>query len=106
MDIGFAFHIKILHVPSREGFKTKTTVTIRGQTIIPAQIRKAHHIAPNTQEVVQVDSSPRDPKAMYTRDNGMAVQGRAIIGRMGSGISTNKVFFTTTPKVHNEKEDA
>jgi N-dimethylarginine dimethylaminohydrolase len=34
-------------------------------------------------EVVDVDGSPRDPKAMYTRDNGMAIQGGAIIARMG-----------------------
>jgi N-dimethylarginine dimethylaminohydrolase len=35
-------------------------------------------------EVVYVDGSPRDPKAMYTRDNGMAVRGGMIIGRMGA----------------------
>lgn len=34
-------------------------------------------------EVVHVDGSERDPKAMYTRDNGIAVRGGAIIGRMG-----------------------
>jgi len=34
-------------------------------------------------EVVYVDGSPRDPKAMFTRDNGVAVRGGAIIGRMG-----------------------
>ena len=34
-------------------------------------------------EVVYVDGSPRDPKAMYTRDNGIAVRGGMIIGRMG-----------------------
>ena len=35
-------------------------------------------------EVVYVDGSPRDPKAMYTRDNGIAVRGGMIIGRMGT----------------------
>ncbi|MBW2153758.1 MAG: amidinotransferase [Deltaproteobacteria bacterium] len=34
-------------------------------------------------EVVHVDGSPRDPKAMYTRDNGIAVPGGIIIARMG-----------------------
>jgi N-dimethylarginine dimethylaminohydrolase len=34
-------------------------------------------------EVVYVDGAPRDPKAMFTRDNGIAVKGGAIIGRMG-----------------------
>jgi len=34
-------------------------------------------------EVVYVDGSPRDPKAMYTRDNGIAVPGGIIIARMG-----------------------
>ena len=34
-------------------------------------------------EVVEIGGSPTDPKAMYTRDNGVAVQGGAIIGRMG-----------------------
>jgi len=27
----------------------KTTVTVRGQTVVPAKIRKDHHITPNTQ---------------------------------------------------------
>ena len=27
----------------------KTTVTVRGQTVVPAKIRKDHHIGPNTQ---------------------------------------------------------
>lgn len=27
----------------------RTTVTVRGQTVVPAKIRKAHHIGPNTQ---------------------------------------------------------
>ena len=34
-------------------------------------------------EVVNVECSPRNPKAMFTRDNGIAVQGGLIIGRMG-----------------------
>lgn len=34
-------------------------------------------------EVVYVDGSPRDPKAMFTRDNGVAAQGGVIIARMG-----------------------
>lgn len=34
-------------------------------------------------EVVYVDGSPRDPKAVFTRDNGIAVQGGFIVGRMG-----------------------
>ena len=34
-------------------------------------------------EVVDVDCSPRDPKAIFTRDNGVAVQGGLIISRMG-----------------------
>jgi N-dimethylarginine dimethylaminohydrolase len=34
-------------------------------------------------EVVHVDGAPTDPKAMYTRDNGIAVRGGAIICRMG-----------------------
>jgi len=34
-------------------------------------------------EVVYVDGSPRDPKAMFTRDNGIAVQGGFIVARMG-----------------------
>lgn len=34
-------------------------------------------------EVVYVEGSPTDPKAMYTRDNGIAIQGGAIISRMG-----------------------
>jgi len=34
-------------------------------------------------EVVYVNGSPKDPKAMFTRDNGIAVKGGAIIGRMG-----------------------
>lgn len=34
-------------------------------------------------EVVSVDCAPTDPKAMYTRDNGIAVPGGAIICRMG-----------------------
>jgi N-dimethylarginine dimethylaminohydrolase len=35
-------------------------------------------------EVVFVQGSPRNPKAMFTRDNGAAVQGGFIAGRMGS----------------------
>jgi N-dimethylarginine dimethylaminohydrolase len=34
-------------------------------------------------EVVTVDGSPTDPKAMFTRDNGVIVPGGAIICRMG-----------------------
>lgn len=34
-------------------------------------------------EIVYVDGSPRDPKAVFTRDNGIAVQGGFIVGRMG-----------------------
>lgn len=34
-------------------------------------------------EVVSVDGAPTDPKAMYTRDNAIAVSGGAIICRMG-----------------------
>ena len=34
-------------------------------------------------EVAFVQGSPRDPKAMFTRDNGAAVQGGFIAGRMG-----------------------
>jgi N-dimethylarginine dimethylaminohydrolase len=34
-------------------------------------------------EVVHVEGSSRDPKAMFPRDNGAAVQGGLIIGRMG-----------------------
>jgi len=34
-------------------------------------------------EVVHVDGSPRDPKAIFTRDNGIAVPGGIIIARMG-----------------------
>jgi N-dimethylarginine dimethylaminohydrolase len=34
-------------------------------------------------EVVYVDGSPRDPKAMYTRDCGVVVEGGVIICRMG-----------------------
>jgi len=34
-------------------------------------------------EVVNVAGAPRDPKAMFTRDNGAAVNGGAIIARMG-----------------------
>ncbi len=34
-------------------------------------------------EVVEVGGSPADPKAMYTRDNAVAVRGGAIIARMG-----------------------
>lgn len=34
-------------------------------------------------EVVSVDASPTDPKAMFTRDTGVVVQGGAIICRMG-----------------------
>lgn len=34
-------------------------------------------------EVVSVQCSPRDPKAMFTRDNGVAVQGGFIVCRMG-----------------------
>src|SRR5262249_48436941 len=34
-------------------------------------------------EVVAVDGSPADPKAMFTRDNGVVVRGGAIICRMG-----------------------
>lgn len=34
-------------------------------------------------EVVNVSGSPRDPKAMFTRDNGIAVRGGIIISRMG-----------------------
>ncbi len=34
-------------------------------------------------EVVHVEGAPTDPKAMYTRDNGIAVRGGAIICRMG-----------------------
>lgn len=34
-------------------------------------------------EVVYVDGSPRDPKAIFTRDNGIAVPGGIIIARMG-----------------------
>lgn len=34
-------------------------------------------------EVVYVEGSPRDPKAMFTRDNGVAIGGGIIISRMG-----------------------
>jgi len=34
-------------------------------------------------EVVYVDGSPKDPKAIFTRDNGIAVQGGFIVARMG-----------------------
>jgi len=34
-------------------------------------------------EVVHVDGAPTDPKAMYTRDNGVVVRGGIIICRMG-----------------------
>jgi N-dimethylarginine dimethylaminohydrolase len=34
-------------------------------------------------EVVSVQGSLRDPKAMFTRDNGVAVQGGLIVSRMG-----------------------
>jgi len=34
-------------------------------------------------EVVQVGSSPTDPKAMFTRDNGVVVPGGVIVCRMG-----------------------
>jgi N-dimethylarginine dimethylaminohydrolase len=34
-------------------------------------------------EVVYVDGSPKDPKAMYTRDTALAVRGGVIIGRLG-----------------------
>jgi N-dimethylarginine dimethylaminohydrolase len=34
-------------------------------------------------EVIYVDGSAEDPKAMYTRDNGVVVQGGVIICRMG-----------------------
>jgi N-dimethylarginine dimethylaminohydrolase len=34
-------------------------------------------------EVIYVEGSPKDPKAMFTRDNGVAVQGGIIIARMG-----------------------
>jgi N-dimethylarginine dimethylaminohydrolase len=34
-------------------------------------------------EVLCVAGAPRDPKAMFTRDNGVAVNGGAIIARMG-----------------------
>ena len=34
-------------------------------------------------EVVYVDGAPADPKAMYTRDNGVVVQGGIIVCRMG-----------------------
>jgi N-dimethylarginine dimethylaminohydrolase len=34
-------------------------------------------------QVESVEGAPTDPKAMYTRDNAVAVQGGAIIGRMG-----------------------
>jgi N-dimethylarginine dimethylaminohydrolase len=34
-------------------------------------------------EVVHVDGSPTDPKAMYTRDNGVVVRGGVIVCRMG-----------------------
>jgi N-dimethylarginine dimethylaminohydrolase len=34
-------------------------------------------------EVVNVGCSPRDPKAMFTRDNGIAVPGGFIVARMG-----------------------
>jgi N-dimethylarginine dimethylaminohydrolase len=34
-------------------------------------------------EVVDVDGAPTDPKAMYTRDNAVVLQGGAVICRMG-----------------------
>ena len=34
-------------------------------------------------EIAHVDGSPRDPKAIFTRDNGIAVPGGIIIARMG-----------------------
>jgi N-dimethylarginine dimethylaminohydrolase len=34
-------------------------------------------------EVISVEGSPTDPKAMFTRDNGVVIQGGAIICRMG-----------------------
>src|SRR5436309_422712 len=34
-------------------------------------------------EVVHVDGAPTDPKAMYTRDTGVVLQGGAVICRMG-----------------------
>ena len=45
----------------------KTTVTVRGQTVVPAKIRKDHHIVPNTQlewiddgETIRVVPLPSD----------------------------------------------
>jgi N-dimethylarginine dimethylaminohydrolase len=35
-------------------------------------------------EVVDLGGSPRDPKAIFTRDNGIAIRGGAIIARMGA----------------------
>jgi N-dimethylarginine dimethylaminohydrolase len=35
-------------------------------------------------EVMSVEGSPRDPKAMFTRDDGVAIQGGFVVGRMGA----------------------
>ena len=46
----------------------RTTVTSRGQTVVPAQIRKAYHIGPQTQlewlddgQTIRVVPIPPDP---------------------------------------------
>jgi len=48
----------------------KTTVTVRGQTVIPAKVRRAHRIAPQTRlewmddgETIRVIPLPQDPIA-------------------------------------------
>ncbi len=48
----------------------KTTVTARGQTVIPAKVRRAHRIAPRTRvewiddgETIRVVPLPEDPIA-------------------------------------------
>ncbi len=50
--------------------KMKTTVTARGQTVIPAKVRRAHRITPQTRlewvddgETIRVVPLPEDPIA-------------------------------------------
>jgi N-dimethylarginine dimethylaminohydrolase len=54
----------------------------------PAKMQSEHDVMTEALrqegvEVVSVDGAPRDPKAIFTRDNGIAVQGGVIISRMG-----------------------
>ncbi len=67
IPICLVFFWNVLH-NGRGGFRMKTTVTTRGQTVIPAKVRRAHRITPRTLlewvddgQTIRVVPLPEDP---------------------------------------------